>query len=267
MREERSVDRVVEAIAHAPVDNNAFTTHFQAVLKIKEVLNAKNPSFRDIVEIVSKEPVLASQLLHKANVAANPGNQPIRTLTMAVMHLGMARVKEIGVSVAYQQLSATRHLLPYASVTRRLWLNTVCRQTSAEWYIRALTDMPVDEGSLRSLLSNIGAFYLLNRIALQLDLANEPERMIGYLARFSGPITNELVTRYGLTNTKQIKLVKPNRGDDFSLEGILTNAWAVADVISPWGYEDGSVELIPALYADAIDTVRDVFATQEVSYA
>ena len=82
-----------------------FPTYFDAVLRLRKVLQDSSLSITEIAAAVSMEPLIGAKLLHLANsVAFNPAGLEVVDLKSALTRLGVNAVRTTAMSIVMSQL-------------------------------------------------------------------------------------------------------------------------------------------------------------------
>ena len=96
------------AHAHAIVDAAARLTPLShSATQLIELNSSPNVSTTQIVDVISNDQVLAASLLREANSAASAAAEPISTVDVAVVRLGMARVMSSAVRLSLSKQMVT----------------------------------------------------------------------------------------------------------------------------------------------------------------
>ncbi len=166
--------RMLEDIASELSGEIVFPSYFDAVLRIRNALRDPEASVERIVALVRTEPLICARLLQLANAAAQGGGE-IRELNGAVVRLGINAVRNAALAVAMSQLVRSKELVPFADMSRTLWLHTLRAAAAAEVIAAALSRIKPDEAMFAGLVHDIGAFYMLYRAAQYEELRIRPD--------------------------------------------------------------------------------------------
>ena len=74
-----------------------------------------------------------------------------------------------------QQLSKSKEMLVFASLTRKLWLNAVYMASASYVIAHKLTNFNKDEMLFMGLMVNMGGFYLLYQVSQHAELRHSEE--------------------------------------------------------------------------------------------
>ena len=114
----------------------------------------------EIAQIVQIDPVVAAGVLRSANSAALRGNQPINSLTEAVVRLGFEATRSLATRIAVSQIFKARAPL----IRRRmhaLWEHSVQTSALSSVLARHCQGLDADHAQLTGLLHDIGCVPIL----------------------------------------------------------------------------------------------------------
>jgi len=149
----------------------------QVVRRLQIALINDKTTVKDIVGIISSEPVLSARFMQMANSAAmNPGGTPVASLNNAVNRLGFNLVRTVATAFALRQLSRDSSLGAIRPELEQVWKTS--NEVAAVCYAvgkQAFGRQP-DEAMMAGLLHSIGRLYILmhahqNAPALRTDPA------------------------------------------------------------------------------------------------
>jgi HD-like signal output (HDOD) protein len=134
----------------------------QVVRRLQMALISDRTTIKDIVGIVSSEPVLSARFMQMANSAAmNPNGTPVASLNNAVNRLGFNLVRTVSTAFALRQLSRDSSLEAIRPDLEQVWKTS--NEVAALCYgvaKQAFGRQP-DEAMLAGLLHSIGRLYIL----------------------------------------------------------------------------------------------------------
>lgn len=191
--------RMLEDIAKELSGEVVFPTYFDAVLRLRKVLNDPNESITNIAHAISAEPLISAKLLHLANSAAyNPEGKEVLDLKSAVIRLGVNIVHTAALSIVMTQLMRAKGMAEYAATTHALWEHSI--QTSAAAFILARETSRVnrDEAMLAGLIHDLGAFYMLYRASQYDELRHRPDTIKYLIIQWHESIGVSLLNALGL---------------------------------------------------------------------
>ena len=134
----------------------------QVVRRLQMALISDRTTIKDIVGIVSSEPVLSARFMQMANSAAmNPNGTPVASLNNAVNRLGFNLVRTVSTAFALRQLSRDSSLEAIRPDLEQVWktsneVASLCYGVAKQAFGRQ-----PDEAMLAGLLHSIGRLYIL----------------------------------------------------------------------------------------------------------
>lgn len=190
-------------LAHLAADLSkgeiSFPTFIDATVKVRLALNNPNVDAERLAQVVSAEPLLSAKLVRLANSAAlNPGGRPVGDVKSAVMRVGFAAVRTLAVSVAMEQLLASKDLEAWFDKARDIWLHSVDVAAVAWVLARRFGRLNPDEALFAGLVHNIGHFYLLSRAVRYPELAAAPEELDALLHEWHAGVGHAVLDTLGL---------------------------------------------------------------------
>ncbi len=176
-----------------------FPTYFDAVLRLRKILQDPEQSIANLAKAISAEPLISAKLLHLANsVAFNATGQEIRDLKSAIIRLGLNAVQTAAMSIVMTQLMRAKGMAEFCETTHALWEHSI--QTSAAAYILAGENPRLnrDEAMLAGLTHDLGAFYMLYRATQYDELRHRPDSIKYLIAQWHESIGVSLLNALGL---------------------------------------------------------------------
>ena len=134
----------------------------QVVRRLQIALANEDTTVKDVVAIISSEPVLSARFMQMANSAAmNPSNTPVASLNNAVNRLGFNLVRTVATAFALRQLSRDRALEAIRPDLEKVWKTSndvaaICFAVARQAFGRQ-----PDEAMMAGLLHSIGRLYIL----------------------------------------------------------------------------------------------------------
>ena len=144
-------------------------------LRLRDVLSTKACSNQRVAELISADPSVAAKILKVANSPLCRGTATIVNLPDAVGRIGMHTVSELIICFSLRDLfdtssrSIRERFAQLVGVSVRIG---ACASVIAE---RAALNN-ADQALVAGLLSNIGAFPILERLALRPDVVKDPAK-------------------------------------------------------------------------------------------
>lgn len=173
-----------------------FPVCFDALLRVRQTLRAPDATLQQLAGAARVDPLLCARVLRRAN-QLRPA-VPVTALNDAIAQLGSARSRHILSTVSVCQIGCARQLTHVDALSRRLWLHTL--RTAAAVYVMAqrLTSIDPDEAMTAALLHDIGAFYLLDRLARQPQVADQQGGIEALILEWHEAIGEALLHALGL---------------------------------------------------------------------
>lgn len=168
--------QMLEDIAKELQGEVVFPTYFDAVLRLRKVLQDPNQSIGDIASAVSIEPLISAKLLNLANsVAFNPQGREVTEMKSAITRLGLNAVRSTAMAIVMSQLLRAKGMADYAALTHSLWEHSIKTASAAKVIAKNLTKFNADEAFLAGLIHDLGAFYMLYRATQYDELRSRPD--------------------------------------------------------------------------------------------
>lgn len=176
-----------------------FPTYFDAVLRLRKVLNDPNQSIANIAHAVSAEPLISAKLLHLANsVAYNPEGKDIVDLKSAIVRLGLSVVHTAALAIVMTQLMRAKGMAEFADTTHALWEHSIQTSAAAHVLARESSRINKDEAMLAGLIHDLGAFYMLYRASQYEELRHRPDTIKYLIVQWHESIGVSLLNALGL---------------------------------------------------------------------
>lgn len=191
--------QMLEDIAKELSGEVVFPTYFDAILRLRKILQDPDQGMGDIAAAISVEPLISAKLLHLANsVAFNPDGREVVDLKSAVMRLGLNTVRSAALSIVMNQLLRARGMADYAVVTQGLWEHSIKTSAAARVIARNGTRLNADEAMLAGLLHDLGAFYMLYRATQYDELRHRPDSIKYLIIQWHESIGVALLNALGI---------------------------------------------------------------------
>ncbi len=173
----------------------SFPTFLDATLKIRMALNKADITAEELAKVVATEPLLSAKLVRLANsVAMNPSGQQVVDVRTAVIRVGFSSVRTLAIALAMEQLMQTKEMGDYVRYARPLWEHSVDVAAQAFVLARRLTRINPHEALFAGIVHNIGAFYLLARIASRPDVAPDGEELTRLIDEWQSSIGHAVLS-------------------------------------------------------------------------
>jgi HD-like signal output (HDOD) protein len=149
----------------------------EVVRRLQVALLDDRTTVKDIVAVISSEPVLSARLMQMANSAAlNPGGTPVASLNNAINRMGFNLVRTVATAFALRQASRNAALGAIRTDLEAIWKSS--NEVAAIGYAvakQAFGRQP-DEAMIAGLLHAIGRLYILMHVHQQAPaLRGEPD--------------------------------------------------------------------------------------------
>jgi len=191
--------QMLEDIAKELAGEVVFPTYFDAVLRLRRILQDPNASMNEIAHAVSIEPLISAKLLQLANsVAFNPSGRELLDLKSAVIRLGMNAVRTAALSIVMAQLMRAKGMAAFSEITHALWDHSIHTAAAARILAQEVPRLNADEAMLAGLVHDLGAFYMLYRASLYDELRQRPESVHYLIVQWHESIGVSLLGALGL---------------------------------------------------------------------
>ena len=176
-----------------------FPTYFDAVLRLRKVLQDSSLSIAEIAAAVSMEPLIGAKLLHLANsVAFNPAGLEVVDLKSALTRLGVNAVRTTAMSIVMSQLMRAKGMANFAELTHALWDHSIKTAAAARIIAKNLTRLNPEEAMLAGLIHDLGAFYMLYRATQYEELRHRPDSVRYLIIQWHESIGVSLLNAIGI---------------------------------------------------------------------
>jgi HD-like signal output (HDOD) protein len=191
--------KILEDIARELSGDVSFPTSFDLAIHLRNVLRKPDVSLKEVARVVSVEPLVSTKLLRLANcIARNPGGQLVVAVDKAVLRLGLEATRSAAFAVAIEQLRGSRNLSEFNALSSKLWTHTVRTTAAARVVARRMTRINVDEAMTAGLVHDLGAFYMLYRVAHYEEFHRSPESVEPLVRDWHESIGESLMYALGL---------------------------------------------------------------------
>ena len=190
---------MLEDIARELSGDIVFPTYFDAVLRLRTLLNDPNQSIDGIARAVALEPLVSAKTLQLANsVAFNPDGHQLVDLKSAIMRLGIEITRTTAVAIAMRQLLRSKEMAEFEEWTRLLWDHTMQTAAMARVIATRLTRINPEMAMLAGLVHDLGAFYMLYRASHYEELRARPESTRYLIIRWHESIGLSVLASLGI---------------------------------------------------------------------
>jgi HD-like signal output (HDOD) protein len=171
----------------------------QVVRRLQVALLRDTTTIKDIVAIISSEPVLSARFMQMANSAAmNPGGTPVASLNNAVNRLGFNLVRTVSTAFALRQLSRDSSLGAIRPDLEQVWktsneVASICYAVAKQAFGRQ-----PDEAMMAGLLHSIGRLYILLHAHQNDPTLRDDPAFAGILETWQPVIGKAILEAWGL---------------------------------------------------------------------
>ena len=191
--------QMLEDIAKELSGEVIFPTYFDAVLRLRKVLQDPNQSIGEIAATILIEPLISAKLLHLANsVAFNPEGREVVDLKSAIARLGINAVRTAAMSIVMSQLLRAKGMAEFAELTHSLWDHSIKSSAAARVIAKTMTRLNPEEAMLAGLIHDLGAFYMLYRATQYEELRHRPDTVKYLIMQWHESIGVSLLSALGI---------------------------------------------------------------------
>lgn len=236
--------QMLEDIARELSGDVVFPTYFDAVLRLRKVLQDPNQSIGGIAAAVSLEPLISAKLLHLANsVAFNPEGREVVDLKSAIARLGINAVRTAAISIVMSQLMRAKGMASFAELTHSLWEHSIKSAAAARVIAKNMTRLNPDEAMLAGLIHDLGAFYMLYRATQYEELRHRPDSVRYLIIQWHESIGVSLLNALGIPGeiveaTADHDQIRPTPSPIRNLSDLVYVANMLADGHFEWLMQD-----------------------------
>jgi putative nucleotidyltransferase with HDIG domain len=176
-----------------------FPTYFDAVLRLRKILNDPDRSIAEIAHAVAVEPLISAKLLQLANSAAyGTGGKQLVDLKSAITRLGLNAVRTSALSIVMTQLMRAKGMAEFSEITQSLWEHSIKTAAAASIVARQMPRQNAEEALLAGLIHDLGAFYMLYRATQYEELRHRPDTIKYLIIQWHESIGVSLLNALGL---------------------------------------------------------------------
>lgn len=191
--------QMLEDIASELSGDIVFPTYFDAVMRLRKLLQDPNQTLDGIASGIALEPLISAKLLHMANAAAmQSGGGEIVDLKSALSRLGVDRVRSTALAIAVSQLMRSKGMAAFSDLAHTLWEHSIQTAAAARVLARKLTRINPETAMLAGLVHDLGAFYMLYRATQYHELCERPESVKYLIVQWHESIGVSLLDAIGL---------------------------------------------------------------------
>ncbi len=191
--------QMLEDIAKELAGEVVFPTYFDAVLRLRKVLQDPNQSISGIAAAVALEPLVSAKILHLANsVAFNPRGNSVVDLKSAISRLGINALRSSALATVMTQLLRAKGMATFSDFTHSLWNHSITTAAAARVIAKTYTQLNADEAMLAGLIHDLGAFYMLYRATQYDELRDRPDSVRYLIIQWHESIGVSLLDAIGI---------------------------------------------------------------------
>lgn len=185
-----------------PVPRPAFV-----VDRIAALVADPDVSMRRLIAQVRLDPVLCGRIVDLANSTAYRGSQPIFSLEMALVRLGLNRIREVATILVPPDPDGAEPDRARSTVLESQWRASVATALACEALARSVAEVKSGSAYLTGLFHAAGEPLIVNAIG-RLERAGklEPQsraRVLGLVERLRVRVTGQLVSRWSAPRAVQ----------------------------------------------------------------
>lgn len=220
--------RLLEDIAKELEGEIVFPTCFDVSARISEVMRNEEASLQRIAQEVQYDPLVTSKILRFANSALfNPTGYSITDMDSALSRIGLQTARSVALACALAQLAKTNDVSVFADMLKEQLEHSLKTAAIARVLARQLTPRINPESALLAgLVHNLGAFFMLNRVANYPELRERPDTVRYLVAQWHESIGTVLLDSLGLPEevivaVKEVGIPRPRISNPRTLSDII----------------------------------------------
>jgi len=142
----------------------SFSTHINATLKVKQMLDDPDAHLATATKLVLADPLFSARVVAIANSAAyNRSGAKITNVSTAVMRLGFGALRSLAAALIVRQMNEKISNPALKKKSAELWEHTACVAALAQVIARRITKVDPDTALFAGIVHEVGGFYLLSR--------------------------------------------------------------------------------------------------------
>lgn len=173
-----------------------FPVCFDALLCVRQTLRTSEMTTARLAGAARVNPLLCARLLRRANRGRR--STQVTSVRDALAKLGVEHAQRVARAVSCGQIGCARPLAHVDALSHRLWLHTLRTAAGAYVLARRLTSLDPDEAMTAGLLHDIGAFYLLDRLARRPATAVDAQDMRALILEWHESVGESLLQSLGV---------------------------------------------------------------------
>lgn len=186
-------------------DNIVFPTCLALNFKIRQMLEDEKKSVKDLVALISTDPLITAKLLSMANLRHyNLSGKKIESLDRAITIVGNANVRIIAHVTAMQQFTRDTRSPQLKRVASELWLAS----TNAGCWAHALAAesrfVPPEKAMYATIMLATGVYLLINYLDKYRAIADNPDCLRMLVLRMGSSITAKALMMLKYTGVNEL---------------------------------------------------------------
>lgn len=189
-----------ERIEHELVAGQlTFPTVMDLSLRIKQLADAPDTPLDAIARLLKAEPVVSAKAVRLANtVGTNPFHAPVTSVDEAVQRIGLDTLLGLAFAVSAEQLAKDLRTVELRLVATGLWMHTVDVACWAQAIARETRTVKPETALFAGMMTDIGLFFLLARVADYPAVTEELERFAEFAYTWSIPVGRAILESFHL---------------------------------------------------------------------
>ena len=167
--------------------------------RIKKALEDPDVETRDIVKLVSTDPVSTARLINVANSAGVAGSaKSVSDVRSAITRVGFKMAHTIAMSVAMNQALKSAPSGDLQEQFKTLWRHSLNVAAFSFIIAKRYRKINPDEAMITGLMHDIGKMYILSRVEQSFpELANDSEALGDVIAQWHSGIGQAIMSNWG----------------------------------------------------------------------
>ena len=179
-------------------DEISFPTFLDITFQVRTALKDPNLNVEQLAKLVGAEPLMSAKIIRMANsVMMNPSGREVADVKTAIVRVGMEAVRTVSFAVAMEQLLKSKHMIPFESLSRKLWEHTAHVAALCRVLARRMARINGDEAMFAGLVHDLGVFYLMSRAAHFPELVEDKSELYALLVDWHENIGHALLSALG----------------------------------------------------------------------
>ena len=191
--------RLLADIARDLSGEVTFPTTLDLAIRMRNAFRDPNIDPRAFERIVEMEPIIASKLLHLANIQAGAsGGEWLSDLDSAIRTLGLPTARTAALAIAMEQIMKSRHLAAFERYASLNWEHSIRTAAIARCLARHCGRVDPEEALLAGLVHDIGVYYLFYRASEYQAYRDDKQALIELVVGWHESIGESVLHALGL---------------------------------------------------------------------